>query len=76
MPNLSVPHTSYSIQELQKRYQHFQGIDILSISSSDITMLIGADMPQLLIHEECKARKENEPYAVHIKLGWALMGVK
>ena len=58
--NLSIPHTSYSTQELQKRYQHLQGIDIPSISSSDITVLIGADMPQLLIHEEYKAGKENE----------------
>ena len=61
IPNLSIPHTSYSTQELQKRYQHLQGIDIPSISSSDITVLIGADMPQLLIHEEYKAGKENEP---------------
>ena len=61
IPNLSIPHTSYSTQELQKSYQHLQGIYIPSISSSDIAMLIGADMPQLLIHEEYKAGKENEP---------------
>ena len=61
IPNLSIPHTSYSTQELQKRYQHLQGIDIPSISSSDITVLIGADIPQLLIYEEYKTGKENEP---------------
>ena len=33
-------------------------------------------MPQLLIHEEYKAEKENEPYAVRTKLGWILMGGK
>ena len=61
IPNFSIPQTSCSTQELQERYQHLQGIDIPSISSSDITVLIGADMPQLLIHEEYKAGKENEP---------------
>ena len=39
-------------------------------------MLIGADTPQLLIQKEYKAGKENEPYAVHTKPGWVLMGGK
>ena len=71
---MSIPHTSCSTQELQKRYQHLQGIDIPPISSSDIIVLIGADKPQLLIHEEYKAGKENEPYAVRTKLDLVLMG--
>ena len=33
-------------------------------------------MPQLLIHEEYKAGKKNELYAIRTKLGWALMGSK
>ena len=33
-------------------------------------------MVQLLIDKEYKAGKENEPYAVHTKLGWVLMGGK
>ena len=53
-------HVRYSTQELQKRYQQLQGIDIPSISLSDITVLIGTDMPKLLIHEEYKAGKKNE----------------
>ena len=76
IPNLSIPHTSYSAQELQKRYQHLQGIDIPSISSSHVTVLIGADTPQLPIHEEYKTGKENEPHAVRTKLGWILVGGK
>ena len=60
----------------KKRYQHLQGIDIPSINFSDITVLIGVDMPQLLIHEGYKSGKENEPYAVRTKLGWVLTGLK
>ena len=33
-------------------------------------------MSQLLIPEECKAGKDNEPYAVQTKLGLVLMGGK
>ena len=69
IPNLPMPHVRCSTQELQKRFHQFQGIDIPSISSSDITVLIGADMPKLLIHEEYKAEKENE-------LGCVLTGGK
>ena len=39
-------------------------------------MLIGADLPQLLIHKEYKAGNEKEPYAVRTKLGWVLIGGK
>ena len=39
-------------------------------------MLIGADMSQLLIHDEYEAGKENEPHAVCTKLCWVLMGGK
>ena len=57
IPNFSISHTSYSTQELEKRCQHLQAIDVPSVISSDITVLIGADMPQLLIHEEYKTEK-------------------
>ena len=39
-------------------------------------MSIGANIPQLLIHEKYKAGRENESYAVRIKLGWVLIGCK
>ena len=76
IPNLSIPHTSCSTQKLQKRYQHLQRIDIPSINLSDITVLIGAEMAHLQIHEECKAGKGNEPYAVRTKHGKVFMGGK
>ena len=75
IPNLAIQHTSCSTQQPQERYQHLQGIDIPLISSSDIT-LIGADMPQLLVHDEYKAGKGNEPYGVCTELCWVLMAVK
>ena len=60
IPNLLIPHTSY----------------LPSSSSSDITVLISAKMAHLLIHEEYKAGKENEPYTVGTKLGWVLIAGK
>ena len=76
IPNLSIQHTSCITQQPQERYQHLQRIDTPSISLSDITVLTGADMPQLLIHEEYKTGKGNEPYGVCTEVGWVLMGGK
>ena len=35
-------------------------------------MLIGANVPEAQVHEEC--RRSGEPYAVRTVLGWAVLG--
>ena len=37
-------------------------------------MLIGANVPEAQVHEECRKGKAGEPYAVRTMLGWAVLG--
>ena len=37
-------------------------------------MLIGTNVPEAQVHEECRKGKAGEPYAVRIMLGWAVLG--
>ena len=37
-------------------------------------MLIGANVPEAQVHEECRRRGSGEPYAVRTVLGWAVLG--
>ena len=37
-------------------------------------MLIGANVPEAQLHEECRKGRAGEPYAVRTMLGWAVLG--
>ena len=37
-------------------------------------MLIGANVPESQLHEECRKGRSGEPYAVRTMLGWAVLG--
>ena len=37
-------------------------------------MLIGANVPEAQVHEECRKGRSGEPYAVITVLGWAVLG--
>ena len=37
-------------------------------------MLIGANVPEAQLHEECRKGRAGEPYTVHSILGWAVLG--
>ena len=37
-------------------------------------MLIGANVPEAQVHEECRRRGSGEQYAVRTVLGWAVLG--
>ena len=37
-------------------------------------MLIGANVPEAQVHEECRRGRSGGPYAVRTVLGWAVLG--
>ena len=37
-------------------------------------MLIGASVPEVQLHEECRKGRAGEPYAVRTMLVWAVLG--
>ena len=74
--NLCTPHNSYDPEELQNHCQHLHRMYLPTFKPTDVTILISADSPCLLIHENFEAAKNNEPYAVYTKLGWVLIGGK
>ena len=71
VPHLDLPKSKilHNIHD----WPHLRGIKIPT-NNYDVTVLIGADMPQLHLQEDTRIGKTNDPIAV--KTSWVLMGGK
>ena len=57
----------------QKTQTHLKDIDF-PVKDSDVTLLIGTDHADLLLHKDIRQGQYGEPTAVKTTLGWVLMG--
>ena len=73
VPNLNIRHHSYNVESLKETYTYLKDISLQNIEPTDVTLLIGADFPELVLHEKHIAGKSGAPYAIKTKLGWVLM---
>ncbi|KAL9975992.1 hypothetical protein ACROYT_G013221 [Oculina patagonica] len=69
--NLNV--SSSRPQDLSK-WEHLNGIAMPEIDEEEVTLLIGANVPEVQIHEEVRVGRAGEPYAVRTLLGWSILG--
>ena len=74
VPNLNIRHHSYNVKSLKETCTYFKYINLPNIEPTDVILVIGADFPELVLHEKQIPGKSGEPYAIKTKLGWALMG--
>ena len=75
MNKLNIPNNKIDEVVISK-YEHLHDISLPKPNKSNITVLIGSDHPELLLHQEFKKEKPGDPVAVKTKLGWMLMGGK
>ena len=72
--DLKITTPPVNINQLKEKHHHLQNIYIEYPKSTDISILIGADMPELLLHKEFRKGRSDEPMAVKTQLGWVLFG--
>ena len=72
--NLNIRHHSYNIKSLKETYSYLKDINLPNNEPTDVTLVIRADFPELVLHEKHTAGKSGEPYAIKTKPGWVLMG--
>ena len=75
MNKLNIRHNKID-EIVMSKYEHLHDISLPKPNIGDITVLIGSDHPELLLHGEFKKGKPRDPVAVKRKLGWMLMGGK
>ena len=56
------------------RWPQLSGISILEINEDEVTVLIGANIPEVQVHEESRTGRIRKPYAVCTILCWVILG--
>ena len=56
------------------QWPHLKDLTIPDVEDNQVTMLIGANVPEAQVHEECRRGRSGEQYAVRTVLGWAVLG--
>ena len=69
--NLNV--TTARAKDLSK-WPHLKDLEIPDVDDAQVTMLIGANVPEAQVHKEFRRGGSGEPYAVRTVLGWAMLG--
>ena len=72
--NLKIPFNRYDVSEIKKIHPHLKDIDFPLLKDSDVTLLIGTDHANLLLHRDFRQGQNRGPTAVKTTLGWVLMG--
>ena len=80
MPNVyaldKFPSLLYSIATPEEvgRWDHLKDITVPNLRNTDVTMLIGQDVPHAIAPLEVRLGKDYEPYAIRTYLGWVING--
>ena len=56
------------------RWPHLKDLNIPDVDDNQVTMLIGANVPEAQVHEEYRRGRSREPYAVRTGRCWAVLG--
>ena len=72
---LDTPTPKFSLHHLSSQYSHLSNVPFTPLTEK-ISILIGADMPELHLHLNYKLGKPSEPVAIETKLGWVIFGGK
>ena len=72
--SLNIKRKAYDLPAL-KQYKHLEQIPLETLDNKEVDLLIGADVPEALLHLEfVKGKNPAEPMAVRTLLGWTLFG--
>ena len=64
LDNLKIPFNQYDVSEIKKIHPHLKDIDFPVLKDSHVTLLIGTDHANLLLHRDFCQGPNGEPTAV------------
>ena len=72
--SLNLPKYELNHEQLKYEFPHLKNVDFSLPDNSKVSILIGADVPELHICCDVKQVQKKQPIAILSPLGWVLMG--
>ena len=74
---LNIKVRPFDVVKMKKKHHHLRNITIPERLNQDVEILIGADVPEALLHLEfVKGNHPSDPIAVRTLFGWTIFGGK
>lgn len=74
VPRLNIPPRQLVNERNKQKWKHLHDLDIPSVSTDQVGVLIGVDVPEAVMQHECRRGPKGQPYAVRTDFGWAVAG--
>ena len=74
LPNLHTLENCIASDSDFRKCSHLKDLQLPQVDKSDVTIMIGQDVPEALSSLELRKGKEGQPYATRTRFGWSLNG--
>lgn len=71
---LNVPERRLNFRELQEKWPHLADLELTEVSATRVALLLGSDVPELIVPLEIRYGPRGSPVGVRTKLGWTVTG--
>ncbi|KAL9977438.1 hypothetical protein ACROYT_G014841 [Oculina patagonica] len=72
--HLNVPEKKVKLKELQERWPHLSDLELTEVAGTQVTLLLGSDVPELIVPLETRHGPKGSPIGVRTRIGWTVTG--
>ena len=72
--HLNVPEKKVKLKELQERWPHLSDLELTEVAGTQVTLLLGNDVPELIVPLETRHGPKGSPIGVRTRIGWTVTG--
>ena len=66
---LNVPERRVKLRELQEKWPHLTDLELTEVSGTQVTLLLGSDVPELIVPLETRCGPMGSPVGIRTKIG-------
>ena len=71
--SLNLPKVQYDINDMKRKFSHLANITFPEFKEDEVTLLIGTNYTDLLLHRDYSKRRIGTPFVIKTVFGWILV---